>query len=328
MGKRGQVDSIDFIVLKLSGTDGSTLWDYSPSSVTIDVLRSVDVDSEGAVYVAGGFDAENIQGEIAEVPVVLKLDGSTGGVIWTYEGTAPSRAVFFSVGVDPVTGVVVGAGTTEGTWLEGAEQGGYDLAAVVLNGTTGEELSRYQNGTIYDEYLSFAGFDARGALLVGGTGSQDDAVAIKFGGPQDSEEEIQAGMVVTPAPTVAATPFPTTSVTPSPTAGESPSPTASETPSPTAPETPSPTMGATPAQTAAATNSTRPAVIRSAEFQSSADEGLAEWEIGSIVVGLALLLLLLACEYKGERASRSSWCVSVRRRCAAGRCYPCHRDRA
>lgn len=191
-GVRGQAENVDFVVLKLNGTDGSTIWDYSPSySAAIDVVHSVDVDADGGVYLAGGFGAENLQGVVAETPFVLQLDGSTGEVRWTYEGTAPSRAVFRSVGVDPATGTVVAAGSTEGTWLEGAEQGGSDFAAVLLNGTNGEELSRYQDGTSDYDDLSFAGFNAVGGLLVGGAstvGSHVDVVAIKFGEPQSPVE--------------------------------------------------------------------------------------------------------------------------------------------
>ncbi|CAM9621723.1 unnamed protein product [Ectocarpus fasciculatus] len=94
-----------------------------------------------------------------------------------------SRAGFYSVAVDPTTGWVVGAGWTEGTWVTGAAQGGYDFAAVVLDGVTGDELGRYQDGTTDDDHLKFAGFDAVGGLIVGGlwtdTGG-DEFVAIKF----------------------------------------------------------------------------------------------------------------------------------------------------
>lgn len=243
VGVSGQIDTIDLVVLKLSGTNGSTLWEYSPLSRTsIDVLRSLDVDVEGNVYVAGGIGAGNLHGHMAEKPVVLKLSGSTGAPLWTYEGPAPSRAVFKSVSVDRITGAVVGAGNTEGTWLEGATRGGNDFAAVILNGTTGEELSRYQDGTVVDDYLSFAGFDAQGALLVGGgsaVGGVADVVAIKFGESQDSAEEVLADWK---------------------------------------------------------------------QFFAEAQEedlawwevgplkGLAEWEINAILGGIALLLLILACE--------------------------------
>ncbi|CAM9982387.1 unnamed protein product, partial [Ectocarpus fasciculatus] len=158
--------------------------EYSPvTSFTHDVSQSVDVDSQDDVYVAGGYDALNLRGTIAETPVVLKLDGATGDVVWTYEGVATSSAVFFGVAVDLTTGWVVGAGWTEGTWLTGAAQGGYDFAAVVLDGVTGNELGRYQDGTTDDDSLWFVGFDSVGGLIVGGSWTDtggDEFVAIKF----------------------------------------------------------------------------------------------------------------------------------------------------
>lgn len=183
VGINGDEDAIDFVVLKLSGLDGTVIWEHSPdTSFTHDVPNSIDLDAQGDVYVCGGYDAQNLQGDIAETPVVLKLSGATGDVIWTYEGTATSQAVFFSVSVDPVTGWIVGAGRTEGTWVTGAAAGGFDFAAVLLDGD-GEELSRYQDGTAEDDYLSFAGFDSAGGLFLGGSwldGGQDEFVVIKF----------------------------------------------------------------------------------------------------------------------------------------------------
>lgn len=197
VGISGQTDSVDFVVLRLSGADGSTLWEYSPSSASsTDVLHAVDLDAEGDVYVAGGLGAGNLQGGVAELPVVVKLNGSTGEPVWTYEGAAASRAYFSSVAVDPSTGTVVAVGTTEGTWVQGAAQGGFDFAAVALSGSTGEELSRYQGGTSQADYLRFVGFDPQGRVLVGGTtedGDHNDAVATKFRLVQASAEEQRRG---------------------------------------------------------------------------------------------------------------------------------------
>lgn len=184
VGIGGDEDAIDIVVVKFSGTTGTPLWEYSPvTSSTHDPPSSVDVDAQGDVYVSGNFDAENLQGGLVESPVILKLDGATGDVVWTYEGVTNSRAAFYSVAVNPVTGWVLGAGVTEGTWLTGAAQGGGDFAAVVLEGNTGYELSRYQNGTAGSDYLSFGGFDSEGALLLGGGWADDDEhefVALKF----------------------------------------------------------------------------------------------------------------------------------------------------
>ncbi|CAN0328808.1 unnamed protein product [Ascophyllum nodosum] len=184
VGSSGFEDRLDFLVLKLSGTNGSVLWEYSPSSGTIDVLLAVDIDEQDNVYVAGGEDAQNLQGDIAESPLVIKLSGTNGTVEWTYSNTSTSRTIFRSVAVDPTTGWVVGAGHTEGTWLAGGGQGGYDFAATVLDGDSGQELARYQNGTDGNDVIRFAGFNSTGALFFGGYTSdnvgENDLVGVKF----------------------------------------------------------------------------------------------------------------------------------------------------
>ncbi|CAN0111169.1 unnamed protein product, partial [Ectocarpus sp. 4 AP-2014] len=184
VGIGGDEDAVNVVVVKFSGTDGAVLWEYSPvTSFTHDVPESVDVDTQDDVYIAGGYDALNLQGTLTETPVVLKLDGATGDVVWTYEGVATSSAGFSCIAADLTTGWVVGAGWTTGTWLTGAAQGGYDFAAVVLDGVTGDELGRYQNGTTDNDYLSFVGFDSVGGLILGGSWTDtggDEFVAIKF----------------------------------------------------------------------------------------------------------------------------------------------------
>ena len=275
VGIGGDRDAINFFVLKLSGLDGSVLWEHSPdTSFTHDVSESLDVDAQGDVYVCGGYDAQNLQGVFAETPVILKLNGATGDIIWTYEGVATSRAMFYDVAVDPVTGWVVGAGQTEGTWVTGAAAGGYDLAAVLLDGD-GEELSRYQDGTDEDDSFAFAGFDSAGALFLGGSGlnaGQEEFVAIKFANFES------AGSTLPPSPApVDATLAPLASATLMPA-----SPPPARTPSPSAVGRGGvPTLAPSPAPTS----------------EVAAAAVLAEWEIGAIAGGGAFLFLLLGlCE--------------------------------
>ena len=184
VGITGVEDQSDFFVVKLSGTNGSVLWEYSPPSTTIDVLHAVDFDDQDDVYVAGGEDTQNLQEGIIDSSVVMKLSGTNGTVEWKYSGTTTSRTVFLGVAVDPTTGWVVGAGYTEETWSSGEEGGANDFAAVVLDGETGEELTRFQNGTNGSDAINFAGFDSEGALFFGGYtydmfGDQD-LVGLKF----------------------------------------------------------------------------------------------------------------------------------------------------
>lgn len=181
VGMRGD-DNEDgeYHVIKLSGVDGSVMWEYAAlSTSTIDLLNDIDFDHDGNVLVGGGKGAETMHGRTAETPVVLKLSGATGAVMWTYEGDAELGTIFRAVAVHPDTAWVVAAGVTEGSWLNGAANAGEtDFAAVVLDGATGEELLRYQDGTDGDEAVMTAEFDSAGGLFLGGwtngTWSADD----------------------------------------------------------------------------------------------------------------------------------------------------------
>lgn len=61
-GIGGDGDSISLVVMKFSGATGSILWEYSPATLfTHDVAHAIDVDIQGNVYVAGGFETETLQ---------------------------------------------------------------------------------------------------------------------------------------------------------------------------------------------------------------------------------------------------------------------------
>lgn len=114
-GYSADVDSggdINFLVVKLSGFDGSTLWTYEPLTTSGDVFHGVDVDERGNVFVAGGEGAPDIQGKFGTAPVVIKINGETGEEMWAYRGADGDRVMFNSVAVDQNTGWVVGAGAT------------------------------------------------------------------------------------------------------------------------------------------------------------------------------------------------------------------------
>lgn len=231
--------------------------------------------------------------------------------------------MLYSIAADPITGWVVGTGGAQGDWVEGASQGGFDFAAVVLDGDTGAELTRWQDGTLGDDVLEFVEFDISGefflggfstAAWVGGAGDDEDVVAMKF-------ERL--------ATTVARTDAPSSAPTSSPTAGPtySPSPPPTLPPSlppaippsgpPTAPPVPSlspaprstaapatavPPVAETPSPSAAARDATlltaAPAVASAEAVDGSgSSEALENWAVGTIVAGGGLFLALLAlCE--------------------------------
>lgn len=285
---------LNFLVVKLSGLDGSILWNFAANtSSTGDVFQSVDIDERDNVFVAGGEGAPDTQGKVAEAPVVMKLDGTSGEEVWAYRGEGGSSIIFNSVAVDPTTGWVVGAGGTRGEWVEGASQGGFDFAAVVLDGDTGAELARWQNGTIGTDILEFAQFDASGGLYFGGYSSaawiggsgDEDVIAIKF-----EPLATSSGMTEAPssAPTSSPTPGPTFAPSPLPTPGPSPA-ISLETLAPSAATRDIPLVPS-PAPTASAASA-------SLAGDGGSSEALEQWAVGAIAAGGGVFLILLAlCE--------------------------------
>lgn len=280
-GHTGDVGALDFLVVKLSGEDGSDIWEYSNSSTTIDVFHSVDIDNEGNVYIAGGEDAQNLQGAMAATPVVLKLSGANGALRWLYRGRSTSGTVFKAVAIDPVTGWVLGAGVTEGTWVVGETHGGDDFAAVVLDGDTGDELARYQNGTAGTDSIEFVGFDSLGGLFFGGS-----STAALIGASGDTDF-------------VAAKFAPLQKVSPS--SAPSAAPTSGLGPTyPPLPASPAPTSAANSPMVSITSSPFSEGRVFPAPTPTSAAPGkvvLTLWQFSAIATAGALLLLLLAfCE--------------------------------
>jgi len=285
-------EDVNFMVVKLSGLDGTTMWTYATNTTTGDVLHSVDLDERGNVFVAGAEGAPNFQGKIGTAPVVIKINGNNGAEMWAYRGEGGDRITFNSVAADPRTGWVVGAGGTRGAWVPGASQGGFDFAAVVLDGDSGDELTRWQNGTVGDDIIEFAEFDPDGALFFGGFSSaaweggagDEDVIAIKF-------EPLATTVPVTEAPS----PAPTSA----PTLAPSPSPTPSLTPGPVAPApTPSPTVASRdiPSSPAPTSGGSTTASVTTAGVEDSSPV-LEQWAVGSIVAAAGFMMILIAlCE--------------------------------
>lgn len=177
-----------------------------------------------------------------------------------------------------------------GDWVAGASQGGFDFAAVVLDGDSGDELFRWQNGTVGNDVIEFAQFDSSGELYIGGFSSaawvggagDEDYIAIKF------ERLARSAPVATKAPTS--------------------SPTAVPTPAPSPPPTPTPTVMSTPAPSAASRDiplpSPAPTVASTAALavaeggsDTTSSAVLERWAIGAIAAAAGVFLVLLAlCE--------------------------------
>lgn len=197
--------------------------------------------------------------------------------------------------------------------MAGASQGGFDFAAVVLDGDRGNELFRWQNGTVGDDIIDFAQFDSRGGLYFGGFSSaaweggagDEDVIAIKF-------EPLATSVSLTEAPTSSPTAAPTLSPSPAPT----PAPTPPPTPGPTVVPTPAPSVASrdipslpSPAPTVSST----PA-LAVAEGGGDTPAALEQWAVGAIAAGAGVCLVLLAlCEFLLGKMLQFTWFVRVHR---------------
>lgn len=177
--------------------------------------------------------------------------------------------------------------------MAGASQGAFDFAAVLLDGLSGNELFRWQNGTVGDDVIEFAQFDSAGGLYFGGFSSaaweggagDEDVIALKF--------ELLAGTAqLTEAPTLSPTIAPTLAPSPSPT----PRPTVLPTPAPSAAARNIPLPS--PAPTASATASLTPALaVAEGGRDTTSSAVLERWAVGAIAAAGGVFLVLLAlCE--------------------------------
>lgn len=157
-------------------------WAWQDETQIDERLLAVTIDDDDNIYVAGSVGATNASSLMTGASIALKLDGSTGKELWRHntETIDHSVAIYNSIAIDNSQGMVIAAGTTAGIWEPlTSSAGGNDFAATALNSTTGEELGRWQAGTIKQDDLAFARFDSAGAVFMGGAslGSWDSAVS-------------------------------------------------------------------------------------------------------------------------------------------------------
>lgn len=173
---------------------------------------------------------------------------------------------------------------------ENPARGGDDFAAVVLDGDSGDELARYQNGTTERDRFEFADFDNDGGLFAGGytkgawsAGSSSlDFVGVKFA-------SLPHGLIQTSPPTpgsvIAPTASASTTLAPF-SALTTPAPVLSAmTPTPVETDQDSPFPVASPAPTGEL-------LTAASESSSVATEAAA----GIAVGGLCFVVLVAICE--------------------------------
>ena len=159
----------DFIAAKF-GRDGEELWRYQSGTEKNETFRAVTVDGDDNVYLGG--ESQTLISETAHTsPVVHKLDGDTGQLLWTYDEETSTNSTFRSLVVDGETGLVVCAGVTDGDWAQRRQSGGFgqgDFAVAFLEYATGEQFGRWHSGSDADDALTFAGVSADGSVTLAG----------------------------------------------------------------------------------------------------------------------------------------------------------------
>lgn len=163
----------DYVAAKYS-PDGEEIWRYQAGSEQDETFRAVTVDGGDNVYLGGGFEIVDSEAGNARDPVVHKLDGATGELLWTYSGststnTNTTKTIFRSLAVDPTTGLVVCAGGTDGRWALGSSAfGENDFALALVEADTGEQFGRWHSGSDGNDSFTFAGVAPDGSVSLGG----------------------------------------------------------------------------------------------------------------------------------------------------------------
>jgi len=133
--------SLDIVLFKLSGINGSLLWTQQQTAFNTsgsDVAPSIAVDSSGNVYVAyytgGTVSGGTNNGGSVDI-VVFKLNGMNGSLLWTQQQTAfntSNQDLVPSLAVDSSGNVYVTYWTDNGTVSGGTNNGGADIVVFKL----------------------------------------------------------------------------------------------------------------------------------------------------------------------------------------------------
>ncbi|CAN0087629.1 unnamed protein product, partial [Ascophyllum nodosum] len=160
----------DYIATKF-GPGGEELWRYQRGSAEEDeAFRAVAVDADGDVYLGGNKGVSDVETSKWRPPgvVVHKLDGTSGTLLWTYEGDASSKTILRGVAVDGAHDLFIfagmsGGGLEEGASLRGGRDDDEEFALALVASNTGEQLETWGPGSP----------SARLALALGGVGPDD-----------------------------------------------------------------------------------------------------------------------------------------------------------
>jgi hypothetical protein len=175
----------DAVIMKLSGSDGSTLWDEQYGSAGDDTVDYLAVDSAGNPFIVGwtggDFFATNAGGLDG---FVAKYAAANGALDWGNQEGTTGNDQFRGVAIDASDNVVV-VGDSDGD-LFATNAGGRDAVAAKLNGSTGAEIWSIHVGVVEDDSGQAVAIEpTTGDVLLTG-GSDGDLFATSNNTSEDS----------------------------------------------------------------------------------------------------------------------------------------------
>lgn len=138
----------DMIVIKVSGTDGSTLWSRQLGTAADEFAGAVTLDATDAVYLTGSTNGAFAQNTAAgEIDIVVaKLDGATGSTSWLKQLGTAGIDVGIAIATD-TTGNVFVTGHTSDALDNQVNKGLDDIFLARFAAATGTKTSIRLTGT-------------------------------------------------------------------------------------------------------------------------------------------------------------------------------------
>eukprot|EP00752_Nemacystus_decipiens_P007020 g6298.t1 len=161
------------------------------------------IDGDGYVVLGGGVPGVDDTLAISADFGVVKLHATTGAEQWRWVDGTPDREYATAGVVDDNDDVII-FGMTDGGFVK--ESSTLDYVAVKLDGSTGAELWRWQDGSIYDDFILGAAIDADGMLVIVAT--SDGTMSVFKLDPADMAAEAATAPPSNPQPTTQPTPQP------------------------------------------------------------------------------------------------------------------------
>ena len=162
-------DEDDIFAAKFSGIDGSFIWGTQLGSDEHDNPISGVADNDGKFIMVGYTEGTMYQSSTKEISdaLIIKFNGSDGNVVFGKQfGNQEDFERIFNAYIDSNDDIYA-AGYSNGTYF-GSSYGLFDAFVAKFDGSNGDLIWSFQNGTSEDDIPTGIGFDSSGSLLVTG----------------------------------------------------------------------------------------------------------------------------------------------------------------